>query len=55
MATRKTVKQVDAEQNNDEARIADLEKKVAFLWDMVVFLAEHPHYRVSDYLKEQGL
>jgi UDP-N-acetyl-D-mannosaminuronate dehydrogenase len=55
MAARKTVKQVDAEQNTDEARIAELEKKVQVLWDMVVFLADHPHYRVGDYLNERGL
>lgn len=52
---RKTVKQVDAEQDANEARIVELERKVAILWDMVVFLADNPHYRVGDYLMEKGL
>lgn len=52
---RKTVKQVDAEQDATDARVVELERKVKVLWDMVVFLADHPHYRVGDYMREQGI
>lgn len=54
MAARKTVKQVDAEQNNDEARIAELERRVDDLFEMIVFLSENPHYRVGDYINERN-
>ena len=55
VAKRKTVKQVDAEQNADSARIDALEKQVAQLRDMVVFLPENPQYKVRDYMAEKGI
>lgn len=51
---RKTVKQVDAEQNADSVRIDALEKRVQELFDMVVFLNENPTYRATDYLNERN-
>ena len=36
-------------------RIIALEQKVQALWDTVVFLGEHPHYRIGDYINEKGL
>jgi len=51
---RKTVKQVDAEQDADSLRIDALEQRVQQLEDMIVFLSENPHYKARDYLTEQG-
>jgi hypothetical protein len=39
---------------DEEARLAKLEAKVEFLWDMVVFLNMHPYYKVGDYLNEHA-
>jgi hypothetical protein len=38
-----------------EERVANLEEKLAFLWRMVIFLSEHPGYKVNDYLMERSL
>jgi hypothetical protein len=36
-----------------DQRIAKLEEKVNFLWDMVTFLHNHPNYKVGDYIVER--
>jgi hypothetical protein len=38
-----------------EKQFAALKAKVDFLWDMVVFLGEFPHYRTGDYLQEHNV
>ena len=37
-----------------EEQLAKLQHKVRFLWEMVMFLGEFPHYRTGDYLLERA-
>lgn len=41
---------VEAPALTDADRIAALETKVQFLWDMVVFLENNPNWSVNDYI-----
>lgn len=40
--------------NNLQEEFAKLQRKVDFLWDMVLFLEKYPHYRAGDYMQERN-
>lgn len=38
-----------------EEQLAKLQAKVDFIWDMIVFLEDHPGYKVGDYMLEHNV